>query len=177
MIKRNVLKVLVASLAITGFSATAYAADNGVYVEGQLGYGNVDNGSGDMLPFSSSAMSEGVSGRVAAGYQFNQYVAVEGGYTMTGQDFLSSVQQNAIDLEVKGILPLADKFNVFGKLGGAYVDQRSSDADGVQPLYGLGIGYDISPQVSADLSWTRVVGNDSIKDSNLFAVGVAYHFG
>ncbi len=176
MIKRNVLKVLVASLAIAGLGATAYAADNGAYVEGQLGYGNVDNSSGEVLPFSSSAAAEGVSGRVAAGYQFNQYIAVEGGYTMTGQDFLSSVQQNALDLEVKGILPLADKFNVFGKLGGAYVDQRHN-ADGVEPLYGLGVGYDISPQMSTDVSWTRVVGNDSIKDSNLFAVGVAYHFG
>ena len=84
-------------------------------------------------PASLKISNTGLAGRLAIGYQFSPYFAAELGYlrlaNQKGKDYGSTgyaigtktLSQNALDVAAKGILPINDKFNVYGKLGVAYL--------------------------------------------------------
>ena len=169
--------ILAGMVALGCASGTASATINGLYTGGELGYGNIDNSTGNVFPFTSSTSNDGLAGRLLAGYQFNKYISAEGGWGFQEQSFLKATNQYDFDLEAKGTWPITQTFSVFGKLGGAYVNQSFSGTtnDGVRPLYGLGVGYDMTPKVNTTLSWTRIVGGGSIQDSNFVMLGAAYH--
>lgn len=234
----------VITTAVLGVSAlgvmAANAATPGVYVSGQLGYANthmanklnLENTIEHILPFhdgkpilhdlSVNRISDnGLAGRLALGYQFNQNFAVELGYLqlrdnkinasyIAGNDQVAvrenaklDLNQNAIDLAVKGILPVASNFNVYGKLGVAYLTttatakssvfapdgtkftpQFTFDLPGVAkhkvaPEAAIGVSYDITPNVSVDTSWTHIqpVGKNRPGNIDFVAVGLGYHFG
>lgn len=166
--------------------------------------------------------SFGLAGRIFAGYQFTPNWAAELGYTKFtnadihgsyvgngtssnpnitgGYSYRGVMQEDAIDLVGKGILPLRDGFSLFGKLGVAYVQQdlvrndvESVTVNGVSggsegqryakainrfmPTFGAGVSYDITPQVPIDLSWMHIqkVGNE-FGNADLVALGIAYKF-
>lgn len=165
-------------LALSGVTSVASAASNGLYAGGSLGYGDIDNSAGHLIPFTSDAWVDGMAGRLFAGYQFNKYLALEGGYSFQENGFLKATTQNSGDLEAKGMWPITERFNIFGKLGGAYVSQDQQGggtSDGVRPLYGVGLGYDLTPKMSTTLDLTRILGSGSIHDSNFAMLGLAYH--
>ncbi|MDQ8038859.1 MAG: outer membrane beta-barrel protein [Rickettsiella sp.] len=202
----------------------ANAAAPGVYVTGQLGYAKdktkltaLSPNAKAYNPSSITLSNNGLAGRLAIGYQFNQNFAVEMGYLQLSKKNLNgtlftpargfvgpvlkgsaSLQQNAIDILGKGILPVSDKFNVYGKLGVAYltstvkgkydvagksIDLNNNTANIAKhkwaPEAAVGVSYDITPNVSVDTSWTHIqpLGNKRPGNIDFVAVGVAYNFG
>lgn len=224
-------KVLTAT--VFGVSAlgvmVANAAAPGVYVTGQLGYANTHMGNKTTLPSFESKEGKvtfdknnlnnnGLAGRLAIGYQFNQTLAIEMGYLQLGQKKSNfsgeltpkgldpvnvngsfKLSQYAIDLAAKGILPISDKFNVYGKLGVAYLTTTTkniinSSASGISidndsiptfakhkwaPEAAVGVSYDITPNVSVDTSWTHIqpMGNKRPGNIDFVAVSIGYNFG
>jgi OmpA-OmpF porin, OOP family len=230
----------VLTTAVLGVSALGVMAANaapGVYVTGQLGYANthmgpkaninqLSFGQGDEKALVSiggpSLANNGLAGRLAIGYQFNQNFAVELGYlqlaskkanktfTTVGEDPVSVVaatklNQNAIDLALKGILPIASNFNVYGKLGAAYLTTTgtatfdlgdlsrgqvpnmtvaANQFIGVAkhkwaPEAAVGVSYNLTQNVSVDTSWTHIqpVGKNRPGNIDFVAVGLGYSFG
>jgi opacity protein-like surface antigen len=110
-----------------------------------------------------------------------------------------SNKQHAVDLVAKGILPITSNVNIYGKLGAAYLTtqiQRKTTYDGIPitqdlnsrvgidkrqwaPEVAIGMGYDITPNVSVDTSLTHIqtIGNHRAGNIDLLAVGVSYNFG
>ncbi|KAF5271492.1 hypothetical protein FQR65_LT05112 [Abscondita terminalis] len=171
----------------------------------------------DSAAINKNLSNNGLAGRIALGYQFSQNFALEAGYLQLGEGKVNlgavhdphspavgeaslKLQQNAIDLVGKGILPLASNFNLYGKLGVAYV---TSDVKGTLQVPGLptlnadlnnranvakhkwapeaaiGVSYDITPNVSVDTSWTHIqpLGNNKPGNIDFVAVGLGYNFG
>jgi opacity protein-like surface antigen len=132
--------------------SSAYAANNGLYVGGQVGYGS-NNSSPSSLnaasipvtivntqttlsgPAKVSVDNDGIAGRAFLGYQFNKYLSLEGGYTQYSDTTVNNVYgikgndeslfEGAIDGVVKGSLPITDRFSVYAKGGAAYVMAQS----------------------------------------------------
>lgn len=225
---KKVLSTTVLTVSVLGAMA-ANAAAPGVYVTGQVGYANTHMGGktqvsdvlGEYAQYVDPAVQNknlsdnGLAGRIAIGYQFNQNFAVEAGYLQLGESKLNlgavhqptgisegtlKLQQNAIDLVGKGIIPVANNINVYGKLGIAYV---TTDVKGTlktpgaatvnfdlndnanvakhkwAPEAAIGVSYDITPNVSVDTSWTHIqpLGNNKPGNIDFVAVGLGYNFG
>ncbi|MES2141973.1 MAG: outer membrane beta-barrel protein [Pseudomonadota bacterium] len=144
---KKVLTTAVLGVSALGVMA-ANAAAPGVYVTGQLGYANTHmNNKTNISAISEAAKldfkpdaadatnlsNNGLAGRLAIGYQFNQNFAVEMGYLQLNKKKVNgtigadltpasiSLKENAIDLAGKAILPIANNLNVYGKLGVAYL--------------------------------------------------------
>ncbi len=210
---KKVLSTTVLGVSVLGAMA-ANAAAPGLYVTGQIGYSdnNMKIETKDNIP-NNDISRAGLAGRVAVGYQFNQNFAVEAGYFRIGQKKATVVKlinwprwrprvatgnltydQNAIDLLVKGIYPVATNLNLYGKLGVAYLTTNanfnSSDEDfnlnldniakrKFAPEAAIGVSYDITPNVSLDTSWTHIhtIGRNQPGSINFIAVGLGYNFG
>ncbi len=206
MLKKNLLaKLAVSAIAACAISTVANAAVSGPYVGGQVGWGNTNINNNDIFGnnsgISSSIDNTGVAGRIFAGYQFNPNWAAELGYTRFSDTDINditaygvpvgngSLREQAFDLVGKGILPLQNNFNLYGKLGAAYLQgdmsfngsgvSTTGDENKVYPTYGVGISYDVTPNVPVDLSWNRIqkVGDSDLQSTDLIAVGIAYNFG
>ncbi|MBB71380.1 MAG: hypothetical protein CMF50_03180 [Legionellales bacterium] len=218
------LKKILPAVAVSCVLATsAYATPNGFYAGGQLGYSDSDytaasqglksvslNGTSTQVsgPANTKTEKDHLGGRLYTGYQFNKYLGAELGFTDYGDNKIKNayglegtnvtLNNQAVDLVGKLSYPVTDKFDVFGKAGGAYVmaDKAKSDVtattvpggamfsgtvktksmDKLRPTYGLGASYMLTNNVSADLSYMRIQGGNGVKDTSLTALGVAYHF-
>lgn len=214
--RKLIIAAAIAGLSTLGFSATSSAALPGYYVGGQLGWATTGAADADDLefddteihPLSGDVDDRGLAGRVFVGYQFNENWAAELGYTKfhnTKYDDIvappgvvipseddeddASIKASAVDLVAKGILPLGNCFNLYGKLGAAYLitsggdDEFEEGKNKLEPTFGAGISYDITPNVPVDLSWNRIqrVGGNRdehpIGSTDLFSLGIAYNFG
>ncbi|MGC1853993.1 MAG: outer membrane beta-barrel protein [Candidatus Aquirickettsiella sp.] len=212
---KKVLTTTVLGVSALGVMA-ANAAAPGVYVTGQVGYANTHMGSKtDTTNFHYAAdaknlSNNGLAGRLALGYQFNPNFAVEVGYLQLGQRSVNvptspeqvslKLRQNAIDLVGKGIIPVSNNINVYGKLGVAYLtsdikgtvkkgnvptttydlnDEAGINKHQWAPEAAVGVSYDITPNVSLDTSWTHIqpLGNNKPGNIDFVAVGVGYNFG
>ena len=104
---KKLLTLFLVSAAISAVADTA--ATNGAYFNVNAGYATIQN-----LPTGAATLG------VNAGYNFNQALAVEGGWSsMPSQqwDWLSSY--NAYDVAVKGTIHLSNMFALYGRLGAA----------------------------------------------------------
>lgn len=207
------------TVSVLGASAlgmmTANAATNGIYVLGQAGYANTHMKDKIVTPLSSkgsgfSIPNTGFAGRLAIGYQFNPNIAVELGYLQLQKQKgtfklaptswyvpgTETLQQNAIDLVAKGILPISDKFNVYGKVGVAYLTsmitshfegqgKRNTNAafniakHKLAPEVGLGVTYNVTNNIFVDTSWTHIqpLGKNRPNNIDVASVGIGYSFG
>jgi OmpA-OmpF porin, OOP family len=138
--QKNILTTMISIVAGVMLASSASAMDKGVYLGGILGWGDVHQAGFSDFP-QNSFKDTGLAGRVFAGYKFNDYVALESGFTQfsnmnangSGYDsdgnfttVSGTVKTFAVDLVAKGILPLQHGFSLFGTLGIAYVDQYAS---------------------------------------------------
>ncbi|MES2997782.1 MAG: outer membrane beta-barrel protein [Pseudomonadota bacterium] len=176
---------------------------------------NLDNG-------ATNISNDGFAGRLALGYQFNENFALELGYMQLRPkkvhgEFINnaiapvpvtipgsiSLNQNAIDVAAKGIIPIASNFSVYAKLGVAYLTTtlkgKLDIPDDLHPTpasidlntaaniakhkwapeAAIGVSYDITPNVSIDTSWTHIqpLGKNRPGNIDFVAVGVGYNFG
>lgn len=201
--KRNAI-ICAALLAFTG---GAYAANQGAYAGVGLG---ADRAKLDLLSKSvkqgtkTSDHFNSLAGRVFGGYNFNEYVGLEGGYNAFGTSKQTAsnasnsgsakYKLSSFDVRGKAYLPLMDNnANIYAIAGLAYAKQdvSLSDYNGKEsrttnrfrPVFGVGANYNVTPQVTAAVEATRQQGIGNMKSSakampNVDAVmfTVAYNF-
>ncbi|WP_296892155.1 outer membrane protein transport protein [Thiobacillus sp.] len=150
---------------------------------------------------SASPLSEGW--KVYGGYQFNKYLALEGGYTNLNDahanttitapsagTIRTNVATDAWSLAAVGTYPITDKFSLMGKVGAAYVlTEITASAtgsgsgttasvavgdDSYRPVYGLGASYALLDNLNLRAEYERF----DLKDINidLITAGVAMKF-
>lgn len=145
--------------------------------------------------------NEGFAGRAYVGTSFSPYVALEGGYTqfagikikniygIAGKD--EQLNEGAIDTVLKLTLPLGNGISLYGTGGEAFVmtEQISSaqltasssvkldseTVDRFRPTYGFGLNYAIARFMSANFSFSRIVGGNDVPTSDLLALGISLY--
>ena len=107
---------LASSMALTG---PALAQDMGFYAGLSFGQSSADVDCAG----ATSCDEEDTAWKIFGGYQFNRHLAVELGYTDLGEFSASApgasftVEATAFEVSAVGMLPLGDKFSVFGRIG------------------------------------------------------------
>jgi opacity protein-like surface antigen len=161
--------VLATSLISTVACANIVPADKpltGWYVGGNIGYATVDGNKDKMI---NDWALEG-------GYNFNQYAALEAGFN----HYPASYEAQSFTLMAKGILPVAGTdFSVFGKAGVAFAHSDTIGASVAKPTIGLGVSYDITKDLQAEVQ-TSTVGEklnvNSLDKFEKVLVGLVYKF-
>lgn len=153
--------------------------------------------------FSESERSTGF--KLYGGYQFNRNFALEGGYfdlgrfnyhanTIPAGTLDGRIRLRGLNLDAVGILPLGDRFTVFGRVGAAYAQARDnfSGTGAVSVVnpnprkndtnlkVGLGMGYMLSDALQLRLEAERYRINDAVGnrgDVDMVSVGLVYRFG
>jgi len=140
---------------------------------------------------------------VNAGYRFNPYFAVEGGYMRLGSfDYSASTGTDTIDGKFKasalslagvGIYPFSSQWSVYGKAGVTRTDAEleASAESGLTPtentshnatglLFGAGVMYDFDRSFFAKAGWDRYtkVGDSSTGNGpvDLYLLGIGMRF-
>lgn len=207
MLNKKTVGVVVVCLS-TLAAASSHAATQGTYFGGQLGYGNVHqklSSSSFLGTVKHANKDSGVAGRIFGGYQVNENFAGELGWSkfsdakvkasVPGATGSATLKTDAVDLVAKGIYPVMNNVNVYGKAGGAYVIQRgdgkittsnnreiskgSNTEKKLLPTFGVGASYDFNPNLAADVSYNRIqkVGSTKINSTDLVSVGLIYSIG
>jgi len=205
---RKAIVITVATLLGTGGLASAQAAGNDGWYGGldlgrsnqRLGSGQIDSALGQQgLTTSSSLDDHATAWGLFAGYQFNPYFAVEGGYVNLGKfDYSSTVSAPAadtvsghlgvqgVDAAAVGLLPFGQRqeWAVYGKAGLFYakstLDASSTGAVAVSdtdhwstsPLLGAGVNYDLTRNVGLRAEYDRYfkVGDSTVGKGDIDAL-------
>ncbi|TLY47325.1 MAG: porin family protein [Gammaproteobacteria bacterium] len=106
-----------------------------------------------------------------------------------------TINQHAFDIVGKGIYPISDKFSVYGKAGMAYLTTTVKSKGKMQyqgkpvtdlfskhnwaPETGIGVTYDITPNMFIDTSFTHIhpIGKNKPANINFATIGLGYSFG
>ena len=99
--------------------------------------------------------------KIFGGYRFNDNFAIEAFYTDFGEpdDWPLSIEASAFGASVVGIIPVAQQFELFGKIGLAAWDADFIDPfgtysdDGSDLTYGIGGAFIINQQASIRVEW------------------------
>lgn len=149
---------------------------------GQSKYGDIDEA-------SANTRTEGW--KVYGGYQFNKYLAIEGGYAnlndMTARTgaIVTNLDTDAWTLGAVLSYPVTGKLSVMGKLGAAYmladVNVKNGAAltvrggdDSYEPNYGVGVSYALLDNLNLRVEWERFDRKEY--DIDLVTAGVALKF-
>lgn len=135
------------------------------------------------------------------GYKFNKNFALEAGYFDLGQFGFSAatsptgtlsgnIKVKGLNFDAVGILPLKDKFSVFGRLGLNYAMAKDSftstgavatptnpnpNKNDLNYKFGLGVQYDFTESVGLRGEWERHRINDAVGsrgDLNMYSIGL-----
>ena len=189
--------VAVLSLPSIGMAQSMSGPDSGWFIGGSVG----QTKSGlDCTGLSCDDSDTGY--RIFGGYKINKHFAVELGYadlgktTFTGTiPIIGAVSGNASatawDLVAVGILPIGEKFSVFGKLGfykgdGDFsVSGAGSSSDSTTDMtYGIGVQYDFTKNLGIRGEWQQYksvgfanTGGQTLEgDVDLISIGVVWKF-
>jgi OmpA-OmpF porin, OOP family len=180
------------------FTNATLAQDAAFYVGGALGQAEVDID----CDGATSCDEKDTSWRIFGGYQFNKNFAVELGYINFGESSASGpvppfgtgsvkFESTAFDLVAVGVLPLANQFSVYGKLGLYRADTdidlnvtalgSASRSDSNTDLtFGIGARYDFTRNLGVRAEWQRYsdVAADDFGESDIdvISLGVLWRF-
>jgi OmpA-OmpF porin, OOP family len=140
-----------------------------------------------------------------AGYQVNRNFAIEGGFFDLGKfgftattvppgTLNGSIKLRGLNLDAVGMLPIADRFSVFGRAGFAYAQARDSfggaglvvvtnpnpNKSETNYKIGAGLQYDFSAALGMRLEAERYRVNDAVgsrADIDVISLGLVYRFG
>jgi OOP family OmpA-OmpF porin len=188
--------------AVAGLVLASSASAAGSYLGGDLGWGTTHQSfSKANINSFTAAGNNGLAGRIFAGFDVNQYFALESGYTKfsnstpqvsaNSQAINRDIKTYAVDILGKVTLPLQDSLSLFAKLGGAYLNETNLGAvtgtvvtrktqSKFLPSFGAGVGYDISKSLTTDVSWTRIQATSNtnyLQSTDFVGAGLTYHFG
>jgi OOP family OmpA-OmpF porin len=190
------VKKLLAAVAISTVSATAMAQDKGWYAGGGFGQSKAKDFCNGLTGAGVSCDDTDVAIKALGGYQFTRNFALEFGATNAGSVEARgpggrlTVDTGIAEAAAVGILPLGDRFSVFGKFGlySSFVewelrtttlndDERKTNSDFT---YGIGLGFAITPKLVLRAEWQRYQdvdgGNIGKSDVDLMILGLVYRF-
>ncbi|WP_047516237.1 OmpA family protein [Vibrio harveyi] len=176
------IALAVATVLAGGVMSNVALADT--YIGGKLGYNALNDACHLDAPCDDDSFAAGMH----LGYKFNEYVAAE-----YGVDYLGNFTANfnkagkntvdgdlwALTLAPKFNLPLTDSWNLFAKVGAAYM--MAGDEKDFVPTGSLGAEYQINYNWSLRAEYQRYqdMSDDIIDDmdSDFFGIGFNYKFG
>lgn len=202
-------------LALTGLvSPAAQAFDDGWYAGFGLGSSRatIDNSkiSSTLLGagFTTNSVNDdenSLGWKLQGGYQFNPYIAVEGGYFNLGRFGFNAqtlppgaldgqFKLQGINLDLVGLIPITDRFSAFGRFGVDYsktkdhftgtglvtVPTPDRKQTGTNYKFGAGAEYALTHSLGLRAEAERYRVNDGVgnkSDIDLFSAGVIYRFG
>ncbi len=206
------------ALAVLGTVSSSWAIaqdeTTGPYIGGNVGStrADFDNASinrtltGQGLAVRSTTEDNSGTGyKLFGGYQLNRNFAVEGGYFDLGRSsytfnttpvgsFNGETRVRGLNLDLVGMLPVSDRFSVFGRIGAAYAQSRASftstgavAANTTNPRrndtnlkVGLGMQYAITEALAVRAELERYRINDPVRNRghiDMASVGLVYRFG
>ena len=188
---KKVMPIIASTIALSSFAGIAHAEDwstneSGLYIGGNYGYLKVDS---DDDFDDNNDVWQGL-----IGYRFNEFFALEGGYTDFGSygGNLANADTDGYSAAVKGILPLTDSIEFFAKAGQIWYDTEYSvagvtgNSDDEALFAGAGLNFKLSEQLllNAQYTWydAELSADDLDEDSdfdtnfNQASVGVEYRF-
>jgi OOP family OmpA-OmpF porin len=161
--------------------------------------------SAGLTPTSIANDNRDTGYKVFGGYQFNRYFAIEGGYSDLGSFHFASntlpagtlngtFKVRGLNVDAVGIVPIADRFSVFGRVGANYAETKDSfNGTGAVVVLdpnpskrntnykaGLGLQYDFTRALAMRVEAERYRINDAIggkSNVDLLSVGLIYRFG
>jgi OmpA-OmpF porin, OOP family len=184
---------LASALAFTGPS---FAQDGAFYVGGSIGQTDVKDGCTGLNVPGVSCDDEDTSWKIFGGYQFNRNFALELGYVDLGEVKASgpggtaTIEATAFELVGVGMLPLANNFSLYGKIGlyraetevsvNTFLLVASEDESNTDLTFGIGAQFDVSKQFAIRAEWQRYqdVGGGDIGESDVdvISVGALFRF-
>lgn len=190
-------KALVAGLAAGSFAVIspavlAQAQTPGWYAGGSLG--QTDAKDATCTPPLTSCDDKDTAWKIFGGYEINRNFAVELGYTNLGEFKASgpggvnaTIESTAWELVGVGSFPVADRFSLYGKLGGYRAETEgrtnvglSADESNTGLTFGAGAQYDFTRTVGVRAEWQRYTdvggGNVGESDLDVLSVGVRVKF-
>jgi OOP family OmpA-OmpF porin len=191
------MKKLLAAVAISLLSATAMAQDKGWYVGGAFGQSKAKDFCTGVSGPGVTCDDSDVTLKGMGGYQFTRNVAVEFGLTAAGAVEARgpagtvTIDAAILDAAAVGILPLGDKFSVFGKVGlytsAVETDFNTLTVRGTERTtnsdltYGAGVGFAITPKLVVRAEWQRYQDVDAgpnvgKSDVDVIGLGMVYRF-
>jgi OOP family OmpA-OmpF porin len=171
------------------------AQDVGWYVGATLGQSEAGDTCSGVAGSGVSCDDKDTAWRILGGYQFNRNFAVELGYTDLGEVSASgpggnvSVESTAFEVVAVGMMPIADKFSIYGKLG---MYRAETDADvsvagfssasesNTDLTFGVGVRYDFARNLGVRAEYQKYSdvggGNIGEDDVDVISVGVIWKF-
>jgi OOP family OmpA-OmpF porin len=154
------MKKLTAALLLSAIAVPAFSADEGYYAGLNAGRSKTDSNIGATALTKTNDTSYGV----LLGYQLNKNLAFEAQYTDLGnfEATPASGKDEVLALSLVGIMPVADAFSLYAKLG--YANTRTSLSNTVAPVsgtnrsdvtYGVGAEFDVAPAIGLRLGWDQ----------------------
>lgn len=207
----NISKAVLAVITTVFISMNLVQA-SGFYVGAGVGFNDTDLNGDDVDSAlaaegftSATSIDDGSLGfQVFAGYEINQYFAIEGGWTDLGKaesdsDISApSVGTAQTEMEVDGFklglqagTEVTKNFSVFANLGmffwdaeydssaqiGGEIVRMSTDDDGTDLYFGLGAEYAINEALGVRGEWNRYTLNgDTDTDIDQFSINAIYRF-
>ncbi|WP_194792978.1 outer membrane beta-barrel protein [Caenimonas koreensis] len=208
------LKLSLVTLAMLACAPAFAAEPDGWYAGGNYGKtrGHFDNAT-TLTPFIGPGF--GISGatsddsdmgwKLYGGYRLNRNFAIEGGYfdlgnfnytynTVPAGTFSGELRPRGLNLDLVGIIPMGERFSVFGRVGAAYMDAKTSysrsgavppitGADGdkhVRAKFGIGAQYAFTDRLSMRAEIERYRVSDPVRRSShidMASLGLVYYFG
>ena len=173
-----------AFLMLFGLPLTAHG--DGLYAGASIGNASLDD-SFDGLTIDDNSTAF----RIVAGWRFNDYFALEGGYhdfgdfeqtfDVAGTQVTAVLSANGFTFGAVGTIPLSERFALMGRAGMFFwngsaeinaVSQASPEDN--NPYFGAGLRFDLSEKVQLTGDWTRYDLEDT--DSGVLSVGLQYQF-
>ena len=143
--------------------------------------------------------------RLYAGYQFNRYWALEGGYFDLGKfgytantvplgSLTGDIRLKGLNLDLVGTLPLSDRFSLLGRVGANYADANDTfTSTGAVRVtnpnptkrdtnykFGLGVQYAFNDALALRVEAERYRINDAVGNNghvDMATIGLVYSFG
>jgi OOP family OmpA-OmpF porin len=176
-------------------------ADRAFYLGGNMGRSDSDASLADIGTGLVGSVDHTDTGwSLFAGYRFNAFLGVEGGYADLGSNSVNAVfagsgtalggkgDLSAWNVVGIGSFPLTNRFSLFGKAGVARWKVKGSgssgtsylafDEDGTKFTYGAGMSYDLSESAKVRAQWERFQMKPRDTDLNVdyYSAGIVFSF-
>ena len=195
--------------------AFAQQSESGWYAGISAGQSKANVDSGSVLPVVGATQSRvstddtDTAFKLFGGYRFNRHFALEGGYADLGSfkatrtvtapaagSISGDFKVSGIFFQAVGIIPLGDKFSIFGSAG-LFANEVKTSASTTGPIVllngssashsdsnlklGIGAGFDFTDKIGVRIEWERFfeLGDQSVgatMDVDLVTIGVVFRF-
>jgi OmpA-OmpF porin, OOP family len=187
-----------AALAVLGMvsalalSAPATAQDSGFYAAFHLGQATLKDFCSDVGGPGVSCDEKDTAWKILGGYQFNRNLALELGYTDFGEATVAgpgiggTLAATAFEVVAVGMLPIADRFSIYGKIGIYRGDTEANGLGGsasetnTDLTFGIGAGFNFTRNLGVRAEWQKYqdIGGGVIGegDVDVVSIGLLWKF-